>query len=87
MPIQFLVCRWTVKAAALQAILDNYSHLLSLWDQCNDIKDTELIARIAGVQVKMETFSFYYGKLPMDYICIDTNIFYCVTLVELMKIN
>lgn len=55
--------RWTVKAAALQAIIENYAHLLSLWDQCvGDIKDSELKARILGVQSKMETFSFYYGK-------------------------
>ncbi len=57
-----LLCptRWTVRADSLQSIIQNYSELLSTWDQAVEIvKDTETKARINGVASQMNTFNFF----------------------------
>ena len=54
--------RWTVRAEALQSILDNYSVLHELWIESIDIvKDTERKARILGVASQMKNFDYFYG--------------------------
>ncbi len=59
-----LLCptRWTVRAQALESIISNYFTLQELWtwalDHCSD---SEMKARIRGVQLHMTTFDFFYG--------------------------
>ena len=54
--------RWTVRGEALQSILNNYNELMNLWDWSIDaLHDTDMKARIRGVQANMPTFEFVYG--------------------------
>lgn len=54
--------RWTVRAEALQSILENYEVLMELWEESAEVvNDTEMKARILGVQSAMQTFDFFYG--------------------------
>lgn len=54
--------RWTVRAQALQSIIDNYQVLHELWQESLDIvKDTEMRSRIQGVSACMQSFEFFYG--------------------------
>ena len=54
--------RWTVRAEALQSILDNYEVLSELWIESLDvIKDSDMKARINGVASQMKGFDFFYG--------------------------
>lgn len=57
--ISFFI-RWTVRADCLKSVLNNYSELLHLWDVCieDGIADSEMKARIMGVQSQMKKFSF-----------------------------
>ena len=56
--------RWTVRAATLQSIVDNYEVLLSLWEESLASRlDTEMRARILGVQAQMSTFDFLFGVI------------------------
>ena len=51
--------RWTVRAEALQSILNNYAVLQELWVESLDkVKDSEMKARILGVASQMKTFSY-----------------------------
>ena len=59
-----LLCptRWTVRAAALGSISENYMLLRDTW--CLAIKesrDSEMRARIGGVSKQMESFDFFFG--------------------------
>ena len=55
--------RWTVRANCFQRIIDNYSFLYELWDEC--LKESDLNgdvkSRIIGCKSQMETFDFYFG--------------------------
>ena len=54
--------RWTVNAASLASIIDNYAVLQSTWEQAVDaVRDTESKARINGVAAQMEKFDFLFG--------------------------
>ena len=54
--------RWTVNAASLASIIDNYSVLQSTWEEAVDaVRDTESKARINGVAAQMEKFDFLFG--------------------------
>ena len=54
--------RWTIRAASLSDILKNYGTLMKLWDWSQDnVSDSDMKARIIGVQTKMQSFSFFYG--------------------------
>lgn len=54
--------RWTVKADALHSIMENYSDLMDLWEwSLSKVKDTEMKARIRGVQAYMPKFEFFFG--------------------------
>lgn len=51
--------RWTVRGEALASVLNNHSELMELWDWSMDVvKETDMKARIQGVQAMMTTFSF-----------------------------
>ena len=54
--------RWTVRAEAFKSILENFNILLELWDESLQIvKDTEMKARILGVQAQMKKFDYFFG--------------------------
>jgi len=53
--------RWTVRATSLQSVLDNFEVLLCVWEeaQCAQL-DSEMRARIVGVNAQMQTFDFLF---------------------------
>lgn len=56
--------RWTVRASSLKSVLDNYTVLQELWDDCREASvttDTEMRARITGVESQMRNFDFIFG--------------------------
>lgn len=54
--------RWTVRAASLQSVLDNYQVLFEVWEDALGSKlDGEMRARIIGVDAQMHTFDFLFG--------------------------
>ena len=54
--------RWTVRAASLQSVLDNYEVLFSVWSDALSSKlDGEMRARIIGIDTQMHTFDFLFG--------------------------
>ena len=56
--------RWTIRAASLASVKDNYKVLQELWDEALDIaKESEVRARIIGVQHTMSTFEYFFGLL------------------------
>lgn len=59
-----LLCptRWTVRAAALTSISENYSALRDTWNVAQqESRDSEMRARIGGVSKQMESFNFIFG--------------------------
>ena len=54
--------RWTVRAASLKSVIDNYEVLLSVWQEalCGSL-DGEMRARIIGVETQMTKFDFFFG--------------------------
>ena len=58
----FCPTRWTVRAASLQSVLNNYQVLLDVWDESKESPlDSEIRARIIGVEAQMFTFDFQFG--------------------------
>lgn len=54
--------RWTVRGLSLQSVLDNYEVLLSVWEEALDGSlDSEMRARIIGVEAQMLKFEFLFG--------------------------
>ena len=54
--------RWIVRTVSLHAILKNYGTLMKLWGRAQDnVSDSDVKAKIIGVQTKIQTFSFFYG--------------------------
>ena len=54
--------RWTVRAASLKSILDNFDVLLKVWENSLEhVKDTEMKARIQGVANQMMEFDCFFG--------------------------
>ena len=54
--------RWTVRAASLQSVLDNYEVLLQVWEESKETNlDSEIRARIIGVESQMLSFDFLFG--------------------------
>lgn len=54
--------RWTVRADALASISENYQALLLTWDEAKlATRDTEMRARIMGVNAQMEKFEYFFG--------------------------
>ena len=57
-----LLCptRWTVRANSLKSVLDNYTVLQTLWDEClEEPLQSDIKARIIGVQAQMKLFHFF----------------------------
>ena len=52
--------RWTVRASAIKAVIDNYAFLLRLWDECKT-SDPESKAKIIGIKKVMADFDFIFG--------------------------
>lgn len=58
----FCPTRWTVRGEALSSMINNYNELMELWDwSLANLKDTEMKARVRGVQAAMKTFDFFFG--------------------------
>ena len=56
--------RWTVRAASIQSVLDNHEVLLGVWEESKASSiDSEIRARIIGVETQMESFDFLFGLL------------------------
>ena len=54
--------RWTVRGLSLQSVLDNYEVLLSVWEEALDGSlESEMRARIIGVEAQMLKFEFLFG--------------------------
>lgn len=63
--------RWTVRADALNSILQNYDNLQKLWSESIEyVKDTDMLARIRGVSVYMNKFDFLFG-LKLGYLILN----------------
>ena len=59
-----LLCptRWTVRAAALSSISDNYVILRNTWYEAKDqSRESEMRARIGGVAKQMNSFNLFFG--------------------------
>ena len=54
--------QWTVRGEALSSILNNFKELMELWEwSIQVLKDTEIKARVIGVQAVMPSFNFLFG--------------------------
>jgi hypothetical protein len=54
--------RWTVRAATLKSVIDNYEVLLELWEESQrGHLDGEMKSRIVGVETLTHTFDFLFG--------------------------
>ena len=59
-----LLCptHWTVRAAALSSIVENYDTLRNTWYEAKDQnRDSEMRGRIGGVAKQMDSFNFFFG--------------------------
>lgn len=66
----FCATRWTVKAATLWTIIANYKCLQILWKSVLEERpaDAEIMARIIGVNTKMQTSHYLFGLLLAEMI-------------------
>ena len=65
---------WTVRGATLASVIENYSVLQDLWVECIDCtKDTEMKARILGVEAQMKTFRYVFGVMLGETILRNTD--------------
>ena len=54
--------RWTVRATSLQSVLDNFEVLLGVWEEAQSAQlESEMRARIVGVNAQMQKFDFLFG--------------------------
>ena len=54
--------RWTVRAASLQSVIDNWIPLQELWDESLETNlESEVKSRVIGVKHQMGTFDYYFG--------------------------
>lgn len=54
--------RWTVRAASLDSVLNNYTVLQQLWEEALNIAaDTDARTRIMCVQAQMDSFEYLFG--------------------------
>ena len=54
--------RWTVRAASLKSVIDNYQVLQELWSVSKkQTTDTSIKARIIGVEAQFSTFRYLFG--------------------------
>ena len=65
---------WTICAASLSSVIENYAVFQELWPECLDCtKDTETKARILGVEAQMKTFNYLFGVLLGEVILKNTD--------------
>ena len=58
----------------MRSILDNYTVLNEVWmESLEEVTDTEIKARIRGVQSQMSKFDFYYGVVLGELILRHTD--------------
>ena len=56
--------RWTVRAESLNSVVTNYEVLLQLWEDCLETRlQSDIRARIIGVQSQMESYKYLYGVM------------------------
>ena len=70
-PGVWILCptRRTVRAEALQSILNNYAVLQELWiESLDQVKYSEMKAHILGVASQMKTFSYLFGIVLGDLV-------------------
>ncbi len=66
--------RWTVRAESLASILDNYKNIQILWERaCDSGTNSEMKARIRGVESQMKTFKFYFSIVLSEMIFQHTD--------------
>ena len=55
--------RWTVRASALLRIIENYSYIMELWNEClvNENLTTEIKSRVTDCQSQMDKFDLFFG--------------------------
>jgi hypothetical protein len=54
--------RWTVHAASLKSVLDNYLVLQDVWEEVREsVADSEIRARVIGVDATRSRFNFLFG--------------------------
>ena len=52
--------RWTVLANSLKSVLDNYTVLMSVWDETVEGRvDPDIRSRVIGVRSRMQSFDFF----------------------------
>ena len=53
---------WTVRAASLQSVIDNYDTLMGVWEESKESSlDCEIRSRMIGVESQMLKFDFLFG--------------------------
>ena len=66
--------RWTVRAASLSSVLNNYAVFQGLWEEARDVaKDSDVRARIIGVQATMTKFEYLFGVMLGECILSHTD--------------
>ena len=66
--------RWTVRAASVENILNNYNILQELWQNALEVgTDSEVRARLLGVQTTMIKFSYIFGVILGECILTHTD--------------
>ena len=56
--------RWTVRAASLHSVLENYAVFQALWQKVKESRiDSEIRARVTGVEAAMNKFDFLFGLM------------------------
>ena len=53
--------RWTVRAASLRSVIDNWIPLQELWDESLETNPESEVKRVIGVKHQMGTFDYYFG--------------------------
>ena len=62
------------RAASLSSVLNNYAVFLELWEETRDIaKDSDVRARIIGVQATMTKFEYLFGVMLGECILSHTD--------------
>ena len=66
--------QWTVRNETFNSVLQNYSTWLELWEAIvNDKPDSEVRARVNGIDSQMKTFQFYSGVCLLHSVLSHTD--------------
>ena len=66
--------RWTVRAASLKSVIDNYLVFQALWEEVRDaVTDSEIRARVIGVNATMNRFDFLFGLVLAERLLQHTD--------------